>query len=324
MTSPQALEKYDTALLGILQHVGELEPFLDVLFGFLFRKTDFYHVRSELQTKFGFPEGVAKKIIEKYFNKYSQLTAKMVRNMEIQREKEAAKQAEVVSIKEVESEPSTSKDSEKPQPDPPAATETVREKKEIPKTQEAFQSNPDSYNGAVRDRYSWSQNYEDLDIVVPVDNTLTKTNQIQVEVGKKSILVAIKKDDGTVDTIIDGELSHEVKWTETSWSLEKGKCITISISKGVNYWFKALLTDEEEIDLKKITPERPMSDMASDELAVINKLQFDEKQKRLGLPQSHELKVHDMLKKGWDAEGSPFKGQEFDPKMFNISPSAVQ
>jgi len=32
-----------------------------------------------------------------------------------------------------------------------------------------------------------------------------------------------------------------------------------------------------------------MGDMDEEELAVINKLQFDEKQKRLGLPQSHEL-----------------------------------
>lgn len=321
MASPQALEKYDTALLGILQHVGELEPFLDVLFGFLFRKTDFYHIRDELQMKYGFPEGVAKKIIEKYFNKYSQITAKLVA---AQREKEAAQQTEVAKIEEVESEPSAPKDPETTEPNPPAAAKSVEVKDEPPKTQEAFQSNPDSYNGAVRDRYSWSQNYEDLDIVIPVDKTVTKTNQIKVEVRKKSLLVAITKDDGTVDTIIDGELSHEVRWTESSWSLEKGKCLTISISKDVNFWFKALLTDEEEIDLKKITPERPMTDMAPDELAVINKLQFDEKQKRLGLPQSHELKVHEMLKKGWDAEGSPFKGQEFDPKMFNISPSSCQ
>lgn len=35
-------------------------------------------------------------------------------------------------------------------------------------------------------------------------------------------------------------------------------------------------------------------------------------------------KVHEMLKKGWDAEGSPFRGQKFDPSMFNISPGAVQ
>ncbi|TNN22473.1 NudC domain-containing protein 3 [Liparis tanakae] len=31
-----------------------------------------------------------------------------------------------------------------------------------------------------------------------------------------------------------------------------------------------------------------------------------------------------MLKKGWEADGSPFKGQQFDPSMFDIPPSAVQ
>lgn len=31
-----------------------------------------------------------------------------------------------------------------------------------------------------------------------------------------------------------------------------------------------------------------------------------------------------MLKKGWDVEGSPFKGQAFDPSMFDIPPGAVQ
>lgn len=35
-------------------------------------------------------------------------------------------------------------------------------------------------------------------------------------------------------------------------------------------------------------------------------------------------KVHDMLKKGWDVEGSPFKGQKFDPSMFDIPSGAVQ
>ena len=76
--------------------------------------------------------------------------------------------------------------------------------------------------------------------------------------------------------------------------------------------------------MKKIQPERSMATMPEDEKSVINRLQFDEMQKQLGKPQSHELKVHDMLKKGWDAEGSPFKGQDFDPKMFDINSSAVQ
>ena len=76
--------------------------------------------------------------------------------------------------------------------------------------------------------------------------------------------------------------------------------------------------------MQKIKPERSIGDMPDDEVAVINRLQFDEMQKQMGNPQSHELKVHDMLKQGWDAEGSPFKGQQFDPKMFDIQKNAVQ
>ena len=36
-------------------------------------------------------------------------------------------------------------------------------------TQKAFQANPDSYNGAVRDNYAWSQNIKDVDVHVQVD-----------------------------------------------------------------------------------------------------------------------------------------------------------
>lgn len=43
-----------------------------------------------------------------------------------------------------------------------------------------------------------------------------------------------------------------------------------------------------------------------------------------GLTDASLQKVHEMLKKGWDTEGSPFRGQKFDPSMFNISPGAVQ
>jgi len=31
-------------------------------------------------------------------------------------------------------------------------------------------------------------------------------------------------------------------------------------------------------------------------------------------------KVHDILRQAWDAEGSPFKGQPFDPSVVNVSP----
>lgn len=34
-------------------------------------------------------------------------------------------------------------------------------------------------------------------------------------------------------------------------------------------------------------------------------------------------KVHDILRQAWDAEGSPFKGQPFDPSVVNVSPGGM-
>lgn len=56
---------YDNALLGILQHVGNIQDFLQVFFGFLYRKTDFYRLLSNPNDKMGFPPGVAEKMVLK-------------------------------------------------------------------------------------------------------------------------------------------------------------------------------------------------------------------------------------------------------------------
>ena len=52
-------DKFDGALLAVLQNCGELEPFLDVILGFLHRKTDFFRPLSA-DRKMGFPPGVAR------------------------------------------------------------------------------------------------------------------------------------------------------------------------------------------------------------------------------------------------------------------------
>ncbi|KAF6086479.1 NudC domain containing 3 [Phyllostomus discolor] len=98
----------------------------------------------------------------------------------------------------------------------------------------------------------------------------------------------------------------------------------VSLSKAGEYWWSAVLEGEEQIDIEQINKERSMATVDEEEHAVLDRLTFDYRQKLQGKPQSHELKVHEMLKKGWDAEGSPFRGQRFDPAMFNIPPRLFQ
>lgn len=66
MSSPlEMTEMYDNALLGILQHVGNIQDFLQIYFGFLYRKTDFYRLLSGPNDHMGFPPGVAEKMVLK-------------------------------------------------------------------------------------------------------------------------------------------------------------------------------------------------------------------------------------------------------------------
>nr|XP_025038728.1 nudC domain-containing protein 3 isoform X2 [Pelodiscus sinensis] len=211
-----------------------------------------------------------------------------------------------------------------PVAEPPGAAAPVESQPPaVPKRQEQFQTNPDSYNGAMRENYAWSQDYSDLEIKVPVPKHIVKGRQVSVDLSSSSIRVAVLE--GSCQRVLmEGRLTHKINTESSLWSLEPGKCILISLSKVGEYWWSAILEGEEQIDIDKINKERSMATVDEEEHAVLDRLTFDYHQKLQGKPQSHERKVHEMLKKGWDVEGSPFRGQKFNPAMFNISPGAVQ
>ncbi|KAI1900927.1 hypothetical protein AGOR_G00054870 [Albula goreensis] len=350
----QMTELYDNALLGILQHVGNIQNFLQVYFGFLYRKTDFYRILNSPNDRMGFPPGVAEKMVFKTFKMFDQIAARdrerAAREMELREraEKEAPPPVEEVVVeseqevetvaekKEEESENATPPSGAQA---PPLKTEPVG-KELVPSStgrqatpssetaltdcgQAQFQADPDSYNGAVRDNYSWSQDYTDVEVRVFVPTNVIKGKQVSVNLQPGSIRVAVKEGE-TDRVLIEGELSHKINTENSLWSLEPGKCVLLSLSKCGEVWWSAVLKGEKEIDVNQINRERSMASVDEEEHAVLDRLTFDYRQKLQGLPQSHEMKVHEMLKKGWDAEGSPFKGQTFDPAMFDIPASAVQ
>ncbi|NWX07077.1 NUDC3 protein, partial [Caloenas nicobarica] len=344
-------DMYDQALLGILQHVGNVEEFLRVLFGFLYRKTDFYRLLLRPGDRLGFPPGAAQAMALQAFKVFDRMARqddeKRRRELEAKlRKKEEEEEAAAAvqlspAVQEVEVETSAepvlapdaagtpesvtvAQDTAPSPAEPPgAAAPAEPQPAALPTRQEQFQTDPDSYNGAVRENYTWSQDYSDLEIKVPVPKHIIKGKQVSVDISSGAIRVAVLEG-SSQRVLMEGKLTHKINTESSLWSLEPGKCVLINLNKGDEYWWNAILEGEEQIDIDKINKERSMATVDEEEHAVLDRLTFDYHQKLQGKPQSHELKVHEMLKKGWDTEGSPFRGQKFDPSMFNISPGAVQ
>jgi hypothetical protein len=54
----------------------------------------------------------------------------------------------------------------------------------------------------------------------------------------------------------------------------------------------------------------------------LRKIVYEQKRKQMGMPSTEEEEKMEMMKKAWDAEGSPFKGTPFDPSKLNMMGSS--
>lgn len=60
--SKQAM--YENILSRIIEQEGNVHSFLDVVFGFLNSKTDFFVEQTDKQSRYGFPPGVAMTMVQ--------------------------------------------------------------------------------------------------------------------------------------------------------------------------------------------------------------------------------------------------------------------
>lgn len=171
----------------------------------------------------------------------------------------------------------------------------------------------ESYNGGIFDHYCWSQTITDVDITVKVPENFRKKN-ICVEILPSNI--SVKLLGGA--TLLEGELCQKCKSNDAIWSLDKEK-LQIHLEKCQEIWWNCLIKTEPQIDISKIDCSRPYDELSDEAQAKIEELQWNQERKRLGLPTSNELAMHDTLKKAWDAEGSPFKGHQFDPSLVSFN-----
>jgi len=343
---PQKLAMYDQAFLGILQSEGKIELFLDAAFSFLYRKTDFFRLLTDKSTQnLGFPPGTAGKMVEHYFAKYMKLSLSayedMINRLKLKEQKEAEAKKAVqngATITEINDEITPGTTEKAPKVEESSSSQNLVEPQKIQNnvdtkvTEKAPEKMTEktldvdtaethlTYNGSKTDAYKWCQNYDDVDVTLDLPD-VTSAKQIKVDI--RQFPECALKVSASGKVIIDSKLKHAIIAEDSTWTFDKKQHqLCINLAKNAKAWWDAVLPDEKPIDIQKdVKAERSMEDLPEDERAVINKLQFDQHQKRLGKPTSDELKVHEQLKKGWNSEGSPFKGTDFDPSKFQISGS---
>ena len=199
---------YQNVLTSILQQEQGPEGFLNAIFSFLNVNTDFFIERNE-NVKFGLPSGEAKSMVDRVFTKHKNnfsngAAAHLLKKKSISEEKVQKKVVKKVPVEE-----------------------------KMLTTQEEFQSNSDSYNGAMREGYTWSQSYDEVDVKINLPDYIKKSHQVNVVIKAKHLLVEIDNEDLGLPKkkIIDCELKHEVNPFEdsaASWYIETGRSLNVS------------------------------------------------------------------------------------------------
>lgn len=299
-------ERFDALLLGMATQCEEGVPeLMDYFFHFLARKTDFYSR----------PETAEKTVLEKfhYYRDKSEHAKEEKRKAEEEKARKAAaktKREELAAEKKPKIREITDEEAEKLQKeidnknkeqqsnDTNHKTNSDKEEpneNEEDKVEEG-KLRPNSGNGADLLHYRWTQTLAELELRVPFNVSYPlKAKHIVCEMRKKYLKIGLKGE----PPIIEGNLSKEIKLEESTWTIDDGKTVVVSIDK-VNKmeWWSRIIDTEQEIDTKKIQPENSkLSDLDGETRAMVEKMMYDQRQKELGLPTSEEQKKKEILNK---------------------------
>ncbi|CAB3253685.1 unnamed protein product [Arctia plantaginis] len=176
------------------------------------------------------------------------------------------------------------------------------------------QKNSETYNGADREHYLWSQTIMELDVTVKLPPDIKSAKDLKVTLNTGDISILRKNG----DIILKDSLPYKIKAIDSFWSVSEGKLI-MHLEKVQERWWNKLLNNEEPIDLDRIDCSRPLDDLPEDQVAKVRELQWNQERKLQGLPTSDDIRNINILKKAWNAPGSPFQGQKFNPNILNSS-----
>ncbi|KAK0064552.1 nuclear migration protein nudC [Biomphalaria pfeifferi] len=312
-------ERFDGMLLAMAQQCeGGVQELLDVFFGFLARKTDFYT---------GAGVDPAMKMVIAKFEQHEKLVAERLKKEKEEKEAEEKRRKERIAKKKAEEEKERSKAEEEPKIKELTEEEAEQLEQDLKKEKENSSANiangtgdvesklekaasddeeedekdkgklkPNVGNGADMANYSWTQTLQEVEIKVPFQVGFPlKGRDVVVNIEKKKLCVGLKGH----PPVINGMMYNEVKVDESTWCIVDSKMLLINLEK-VNQmeWWSRIVTTEPEINTKKVQPENSkLSDLDGETRSMVEKMMYDQRQKELGLPTSDEQKKQDVLKK---------------------------
>ncbi|KAJ9583608.1 hypothetical protein L9F63_022052 [Diploptera punctata] len=297
-------EQFDGMLLAMAQqHEGGVQELLDTIFSFLARKTDFYT---------GGGDGAGEKLLHSKKEEEREESERKRKEKLAQKKKEEdgeqnrdrpPEKATLTELTDAEAEELQKKiDDSKTQEndDSIVVCENVEEKKDSEEEEddpkEKGKLKPNLGNGCDLPNYKWTQTLSEIELRIPLKvNFFVRPRDIVVDFQKKHLKCGLKGH----PFIIDGELNSDIKLEESTWVLEDGKVLFITLEK-VNKmeWWGRLVTTDPEISTRKINPEpSKLSDLDGETRGLVEKMMYDQRQRELGLPTSDEQKKQDIIKK---------------------------
>lgn len=307
--------RFDDLLVNMARKHSNVEELTWSLLSFFERRTDLFHVMETSSDRMGFGPGMAEKMLFKHFNFCQQrYLAKHQPHLLHEPDEEpvasgaAAAAAPGTTAETAVPGHTTSATAASAASASPELSDGAEETEEMRRKMKHIST----WNGAITDKYYWSQSLQEVTMEVEVGDC--KASQVKVEI--TATRLTVKRGE---ETQLMGKLHEKVLPEESIWHLEDGHQVIISLQKSRENWWKCVLEGDPEIDTTKVESTRKMEEYDGETQGAIRKIMFDQNQKLQGKPSSDQIRTAEMMKDAWNAPGSPFAGTEFDPTLLNLS-----
>ena len=283
---------------------------MDIFFGFLRRRTDFFTGASEeviqrtVLNKIALHKKAAESQRSEEEKKKAQAAAETARRRaeeeRLRAEAEAKKQLAEEEKAKAQPKPDLSKpDLSKPTTPTADPTSVIPSASPAPQPEATPQSEgdlraPSSTNGGVGPGYRWSQSLKDVDMEVDLPGP-TRGRDVTVHVTKNDIKIALKS--GAV--LVSGKLCKAADWDDITWTIVDSTTLQLNLPKENKMeWWDCVVQGHPKIDTQKVTPENSkLGDLDGETRATVEKMMYDQQRKAAGLPTSDEQQKQEMLQK---------------------------